>query len=94
MGHAIIRTPDLDKLYDLRLVPTIDDAVNDIRGILENTKGRVLVHCARGIEWSPAVAVCLLMDLGCSFEHAYDIVRKKRSVVSLPVMIQKAVQEW
>jgi len=96
MEHAIMQTPDLDKLYDSHLVPTIDDAVTYIRDILhESTKNRVLLHCARGVEWSPAITVCLLMDLlGCSFQHAYDIVRKKRSVVSLPVMIQKAVQEW
>jgi hypothetical protein len=37
----------------------------------------------------------MLMDLlGCTFQRGHEFVKKKRPTISLPIFIQKAVQEW
>ncbi|CAF0787480.1 unnamed protein product [Didymodactylos carnosus] len=64
------------------LIDYFDKVYNFILDAIENNK-KVLVHCQAGISRSPAIVIGFLMKYSnMSMNDAYDLVKRKRSIVS------------
>ncbi|KZT36596.1 phosphatases II, partial [Sistotremastrum suecicum HHB10207 ss-3] len=74
----------------------LDTTTTFIRNALhDGPRTRVLVHCTWGMSRSASVVIAYLMVAGeMSYEHALEMVRRRRKIVRPNDGFERQVKEW
>lgn len=87
-----VRLDDLESVdirsYFAETFSFISDAIN-------KEKGRVLVHCARGVSRSATLVVMYVMvEMNLDFDQAYEIIRTHRIVACPNEGFVSQLRDW
>jgi protein-tyrosine phosphatase len=69
-----------------------EQGVRFARAALNETEGKILIHCAAGVHRAPMMALALLCNLGWTLPDAMALIESRRPVVDFPEVYVDSVK--